>query len=242
MVLRGELAVLLLDLVLRRRRRNAKDRVVVLRLGHIDQYVLSRSTASRQRAPAEELAVEQVADLEDARRRRGRPRARAPAPSPPPRAASDRTSGSSGRSSRDPALASDLRSFFSTISTPCTTVLASTVAGSTWAKRARSSSASRRCLTRSAWRATESARRARAPSACDSCRTRRQGADSVSCCSASRRSSVRHRARSDDGSLVATRAVHRRSAIGLGRGARGPAIRSACRSNSLVRRDAIHVC
>src|SRR6185503_7188796 len=50
MVFRGELAVLLLDLILRRGRRNTEDRVIVLRLGHISQYVLSRSTASRRRA------------------------------------------------------------------------------------------------------------------------------------------------------------------------------------------------
>jgi hypothetical protein len=48
-VLCGELAVLLLDVGLRRRRGHAKDRVVVLRVSHIDQYAFSRSTASRQR-------------------------------------------------------------------------------------------------------------------------------------------------------------------------------------------------
>src|SRR5262249_26295889 len=48
-MLRGELAVLLFDLVLRCGRGNAEDRVEVLRLGHGSQYVLSRSTASRQR-------------------------------------------------------------------------------------------------------------------------------------------------------------------------------------------------
>ena len=52
MMLRGELAVLLLDFFLRRRGRNAHHRVVILRLSHIDQYVLSRSIASQRRALA----------------------------------------------------------------------------------------------------------------------------------------------------------------------------------------------
>src|SRR5439155_10364415 len=73
---RGELAVLLLDLVLRRGRRNAEDCVKILALGHTYGYVLRRSAASAPtalRVPllddhargTKELAVEAVPLLKD---------------------------------------------------------------------------------------------------------------------------------------------------------------------------------
>ena len=85
-----------------------------------------------------------------------------------------------GFTTSSPCPASDLRSFFSTMSAPCTTVAASTVDGSTCANRPRSSSASSRWRPSSRSRAGKGARSAASSSSATPRRSRSSPSPSCS--------------------------------------------------------------